>query len=82
VRIHGKKVLIRAEVVPTQTLSARADVDEIMQWLRWIRQPPRHAYVLHGEPNTSDVLRRRISVEQGGGAVSVPKYRDSVELTL
>ena len=79
VRIHGKDVPIRAEVVPIQTLSAHADADEIMQWLRGFKRPPRHTYVVHGEPNASDVLRRRISLELGW-SVSVPEYRDSVEL--
>jgi metallo-beta-lactamase family protein len=81
VRIHGKDVPIRAEVVPMQTLSAHADADEIMQWLRGFKRPPRHTYVVHGEPNASDVLRRRISLELGW-SVSVPEYRDSVELTI
>ncbi|MNI51485.1 Ribonuclease [compost metagenome] len=80
VRIHGKDVPIRAEVVPMQTLSAHADADEIMQWLRGFKQPPKHTFVVHGEPNASDVLRRRISLELGW-SVSVPEYRDSVELS-
>ncbi|MNF85919.1 Ribonuclease [compost metagenome] len=79
VRIHGKDVPIRAEVVPMQTLSAHADADEIMQWLRGFKRPPKHTFVVHGEPNASDVLRRRISLELGW-SVSVPEYRDSVEL--
>jgi metallo-beta-lactamase family protein len=79
VRIHGQDVPIRAEVVPMQTLCAHADADEIMQWLRGFKQPPKHTYVVHGEPNASDVLRRRISLELGW-SVSVPEYRDSVEL--
>lgn len=79
VRIHGKDVPIRAEVVPMETLSAHADADEIMQWLRGFKHPPKHTYVVHGEPNASDVLRRRISLELGW-SVSVPEYRDTVEL--
>lgn len=81
VRIHGKDVPIRAEVVPVETLSAHADADEIIEWLRGFKRPPKHTYVVHGEPNASDVLRRRISLELGW-SVSVPEYRDSVELTL
>ncbi|PMX29452.1 MULTISPECIES: MBL fold metallo-hydrolase RNA specificity domain-containing protein [unclassified Pseudomonas] len=79
VRIHGQDVPIRAEVVPMQTLSAHADADEIMQWLRGFKRAPKHTYVVHGEPNASDVLRRRISQELGW-SVSVPEYRDCVEL--
>lgn len=80
VRIHGQDVPIRAEVVSMQTLSAHADADEIMQWLRGFKRPPKHTFVVHGEPNASDVLRRRISQELGW-SVSVPEYRDSVELS-
>ena len=80
VRIHGEDVPIRAEVVAMQTLSAHADADEIMQWLRGFKRPPKHTFVVHGEPHASDVLRRRISLELGW-SVSVPEYRDSVELS-
>ncbi|EZI30120.1 MBL fold metallo-hydrolase [Pseudomonas extremaustralis] len=79
VRIHGQDVPIRAEVVPMETLSAHADADEIMQWLRGFKRAPKHTYVVHGEPNASDVLRQRISQELGW-SVSVPEYRDCVEL--
>lgn len=80
VRIHGKEVPIRVQVIPMQTLSAHADADEIMQWLRGFKRPPRHTYVVHGGPNAADVLLRRISVELGW-SVSVPEYRDTVELS-
>ena len=52
---------------------------EIMQWLRGFKRAPKHTYVVHGEPNASDVLRRRISQELGW-SMSMPEYRDSVEL--
>lgn len=84
VRIHGKDVPIRSEVMPMEILSAHADADEIMQWLRGFKRPPKHTYVVHGEPNASDVLRRRISLELGWSvsvSVSVPECRDSVKLT-
>lgn len=79
VRIHGREVPIRAEVTAMQNLSAHADADELMQWLRGFKRPPKHTYVVHGEANAADTLRRRISLELGW-SVSVPEYRDSVEL--
>ncbi|WP_330115441.1 MBL fold metallo-hydrolase [Pseudomonas sp. JS3066] len=79
VRIHGQEVPIRAEVVQMENLSAHADADEIMQWLRGFKVPPKHTYVVHGEPMAADVLRRRISVELGW-SVSVPEHRDQVVL--
>ncbi|WP_248795488.1 MBL fold metallo-hydrolase RNA specificity domain-containing protein [Pseudomonas sp. MWU13-2105] len=80
VRIHGQDVPIRAEVVQMDSLSAHADADEIIQWLRSFKRPPKHTYVVHGEPNAADVLRQRISRELGW-SVSVPEYRDGVELS-
>lgn len=79
VRMHGEDVPIRAEVCAIGTLSAHADADEIMQWLRGFKQPPKHTYVVHGEPNAADTLRRRISQELGW-SVSVPEHLETVEL--
>lgn len=80
VRIHGEDVPIRAEVVAMEHLSAHADANEIMAWLRGFARPPRHTFVVHGEPNAADTLRRRISVELGW-RVSVPEHLASVELS-
>ncbi|MEQ6290061.1 MBL fold metallo-hydrolase RNA specificity domain-containing protein [Vogesella sp. GCM10023246] len=64
VRIHGQEVPINAEVVAMEHLSAHADSDEIMQWLNGFAQPPRQTFIVHGEPDAADALRRRISVEK------------------
>lgn len=79
VRMHGEEVPVRAEVVALDNLSAHADADEILLWLRGFKCPPRHTFVVHGEPTAADVLRRRIAVELGW-SVSVPEHRDSIEL--
>jgi metallo-beta-lactamase family protein len=80
VRVHGEEVPIRAEVVALEHLSAHADADEIMQWLRGFEKAPRHTFVVHGEPSASDTLRRRISVELHW-EVSVAEHREIAELT-
>jgi metallo-beta-lactamase family protein len=80
VKIHGSYVPIRAEVANLQMLSAHADADEIMSWLRGFARPPRMTFITHGEPAASDALRHRISEELGWPCM-VPDYRDEVELT-
>ncbi|MFJ2550161.1 MBL fold metallo-hydrolase RNA specificity domain-containing protein [Pseudomonas sp. NPDC087612] len=65
IRMHGEDVPIRAQVSAMESLSAHADADEIMQWLRGFKRPPRHTFVVHGEPHAADTLRRRISLELG-----------------
>ena len=56
---------VRAEVKNLPMLSAHADAEEILRWLRNFRRPPRMTFVTHGEPTASDVLRRRIQDELG-----------------
>ena len=80
VRIHGADVPIRAEVAALENLSAHADADEILQWLGSFRSPPKHTYIVHGEPDAADCLRRRIATELGW-SVSVAEHRQRVALT-
>jgi metallo-beta-lactamase family protein len=79
VKIHGNYVPIRAEVVALGNLSAHADADELMAWLRGFEKPPRSTYVTHGEPAASDALRLRIKDELGWD-VHVPEHLEKVEL--
>lgn len=79
VKIHGSYIPIRAEVVALGNLSAHADADELMAWLRGFEKPPRSTYVTHGEPAASDALRMRIKDELGWD-VHVPEHLEKVEL--
>ncbi|EHR71939.1 putative exonuclease of the beta-lactamase fold involved in RNA processing [Burkholderiales bacterium JOSHI_001] len=79
VKIHGEFVPVRAEVSHLEGLSGHADADELMAWLRALRQPPRQTFVVHGEPEASDALRRRIQDELGW-AVRVPQHGQTVQV--
>ena len=80
VKIHGAYVPIRAEVANLHMLSAHADADEIMAWLRNFQRAPKKTFITHGEPDAADALRHRIEEELGWACV-VPEYRDTVLLT-
>jgi metallo-beta-lactamase family protein len=80
VKIFGEYVPIRAEVQNLHMLSAHADADEIMRWLKNFDAPPRNTFVTHGEPAAADALRHRIE-EELGWSCTVPDYRDRVELS-
>jgi metallo-beta-lactamase family protein len=79
VKIHGEQVPIRAEVAMLGNLSAHADADEIMAWLRGFHAPPRRTFITHGEPAAADALRNRIEEELRWPCV-VPDYLERVEL--
>lgn len=79
IKIHGEYVAINAEVASLDMLSAHADQDEILAWLRTCEVAPARTYVTHGEPAAADALRHRIEEELGWRCV-VPEHHDRVEL--
>jgi metallo-beta-lactamase family protein len=80
VKIHGQHVPIRAEVRNLEMLSAHADGDELMDWLRGFKRAPTRCFVVHGEPSASDALRLRIE-EELGWTVEVPEQGERAELS-
>jgi metallo-beta-lactamase family protein len=79
VKIHGEMVRIRAEVLVLEGMSAHVDGDEMLQWLGGFSRPPRHTFVVHGEMDAADALRRRIQ-DALHWPVTVPEHRQSVVL--
>ena len=79
IRIHGEEVAVNAEVVSLPGMSAHADAQQIVQWLKTAPKPPRGIYLNHGEPGPADALRQRIERELGWPA-SVPRLGQSVEI--
>jgi metallo-beta-lactamase family protein len=79
VRIHGEDIPVRAEVVNVSGLSAHADYEEIIGWLRGFRAPPSRVFLTHGEPDAADTLRQHIARALGWQA-EVPDYLEKTEL--
>ncbi len=69
VRIFGRDRPIRAEVVQLSSMSAHADADAIIHWLRAGLGPSTRIALNHGEPEALDRLRRRIADELGREAI-------------
>jgi metallo-beta-lactamase family protein len=63
VKIHGEWIEVRAEIADLTSLSAHADSDQLIRWMKGFRAAPRHTFVVHGEPNASAALRDRIERE-------------------
>jgi metallo-beta-lactamase family protein len=78
-RIFGRDVPIRAEVVTLQSFSGHADADEILAWMGGATRKPEMTYITHGEPDAADALRARIGQELGWQA-SVPEHLQRVAL--
>jgi metallo-beta-lactamase family protein len=79
VKIHGEYVPVRAEVSTLEGMSGHADADQILDWLRALRQAPGETFVVHGEPDAADTLRLRIQDELGW-RVRVPQHGSTVSI--
>lgn len=78
-RMFGRDVPIRAEVVQLEGFSGHADADELLDWMRTASAAPSIVYMTHGEPDAADTLRVRIQRELGWRA-RVPEHMEKVSL--
>lgn len=78
-KMFGGYVPVQAEVTGVDGLSAHADANGLLAWLRAAPQPPRTTVVVHGDEAASMTLVRRIDAELGWCAV-VPRLGEQVAL--
>lgn len=79
VRILGSDYLVRAGIESIEGFSAHADRDELLFWLSSLKRPPRHLFIIHGEPEASAAFADTIR-EQKGWNASVANYNEEVVL--
>lgn len=76
IKIFGRYVPVRAQVYESPGLSAHADYPEILTWLRSAERAPAMTYLVHGEPESAEYLRGRLTEDLGWRAhVAVPGER-------
>ncbi len=80
IKIHGIEIPVHAEVVLLETLSAHADANELMAWLKGFRKAPKMTFITHGEPPAAAAFKKHIE-EQLGWHCTIPNYLDRFELT-
>ncbi len=65
VRIHGQQIPVRATVEVLHGLSAHADQNELLRWLKGFENPPKGTYLVHGEPEGTATLANAVTEELG-----------------
>ncbi|MDR2760311.1 MAG: MBL fold metallo-hydrolase [Rickettsiales bacterium] len=78
-KIHGQVVRINAEVEKLENMSAHADSDELMDWLRAFTKKPNTLFLVHGELKASDAFAERVRKELEWNVV-VPFYSQRQKL--
>lgn len=78
-KMFGKYVPVRAEILQDEEFSVHADANDLMDWLRELRPVPQTVFLTHGEEGPASALAARISQELGLTTV-IPKYQEVVSL--
>ena len=79
IKIHGQMIPVHAQVARLDSMSAHADADEILRWLRGFTAPPRRTFLVHGEPPAMEALKARV-VKELGWTLHVPAWLEKVDL--
>ena len=77
VKLLGRYVRVRADIVVDDTFSVHADADELVSWLDRLPRPPEVVYLVHGEPEARQALAERVR-ESIDCAVILPRLGERV----
>ncbi|MBZ5578589.1 MAG: MBL fold metallo-hydrolase [Acidobacteriia bacterium] len=79
VRIFGEPKRVRAEISSLDELSAHADQNELLQWIEPLVPTLRQVFLVHGEPQQSATLAKRLHSDLGL-TVTVPAPGESFNI--
>lgn len=79
VKINGKYVRVKAEIVRDREFSVHGDASDLMDWLKALDKEPEEVFVVHGEPQVAEHFAGAIQNELDWLAV-VPKYGEVVSI--
>ncbi len=78
-KIHGERVIIRAQIESIEHFSAHADYNEELRWLSTLKTPPQGVFITHGEEPARQSLSEKISAQLHWKTI-LPKYLESFDL--
>lgn len=79
VRIFGHEIPVHADIYTIGGLSAHADRDALLGWLKHFKKPPRQTFIVHGESGTAEEFANQVR-DQLAWNVRVPELLEEVEL--
>lgn len=78
-KIHGQDIKVKAEVYSLENVSAHADKEELLSWLRCFRDKPQKIFITHGEEKSATVFAKTVNEELGWES-HVPEYLEVIKL--
>ena len=78
-KIHGELIPVRAKIVLMQNMSAHADYEEILRWLKNLKHPPRKVFITHGDQESTISLKKKIEDAYHWRCI-IPEYLQTEKL--
>ena len=73
IKIHGEAIPVRANIILMKNMSAHADYQEMLAWLKNIKHAPRKVFITHGNQEAALSLKNKIEETYHWRCV-VPEY--------
>ena len=73
IKIFGESIPVRAKIEVLSNMSAHADYEEILEWLKNFNHHPRKIFITHGEPEAAQSLKEKIE-DQYNWSCMIPEY--------
>jgi len=64
-KMHGRQVAVRAEVLSDEEFSVHADASELLDWLGALSPAPDQVFTVHGTPDSAGALARVATARLG-----------------
>ena len=80
VKILGEEIAVNARVEYIEGYSGHADQTWLLNFVYSFTNPPKHIFLVHGEPEGQEVLRQKIE-ETSECKVTIPSFGDSFDLS-
>lgn len=80
VKIFGEEIAVNARVEYIEGYSGHADQTWLLNFVYSFTNPPKHIFLVHGEPEGQEVLKQKLE-ETSECKVTIPNFGDSFELT-
>lgn len=78
-KIHGEIVPVNARIEKIDSMSAHADINEVMRWLGNFEKAPKTTFLVHGDDEPMAAQAARIRQELGW-TVAMPAWKEQVVL--
>ena len=80
VKIMGEYVDVRASIHTLGGLSAHADRDNLIKWLKGFKQKPKYVFIVHGEPSASIHFAQSIRETLNWNDVIIPTLQTTFDI--